>query len=268
MKTLSIITPSYNQERYLEQNIRSVQAQDYPHVEHIIIDGGSSDRTVEVLKRFPHLVWVSEKDRGQADALNKGLARATGEIVGWINSDDYYQERIFKSVVEQFDDPDTLWVIGNLTCVFEGRETCVVTQSPRVTLERLLWNPDIVRQQPAFFRRDLLVRAGGWNPTLFMTMDFDLWVRLAKMAPPKMVDRQWAYFRFHADQKTSLKNYRTQERELLDILRREKAPRQAIVRLRVRKRMLMIKHVIKDRLIRLHLLDRTYRFRPIRIPHG
>ena len=268
MTKVSIITPSYNQEQYIEQNIRSVHAQDYQDVEHIIIDGGSNDRTVEVLKRFPHLVWVSERDRGQADALNKGLAKVTGDIVGWINSDDYYEERIFRSMLEQFEDPRTQWVVGNLKYFFEGGKKVVADQSPVVTLESLLRNPDIVRQQPTFFRKELLLRAGGWDPNRYMTMDFDLWVRLAKIVPPKMVNSPWAYFRFHDEQKTSFVNYRKQENELAEILRREKAFLWSILRLRVKKRMLMAKYLTKDLLIRLNLLDERYRSRPIRLPHG
>lgn len=97
---LTIITPSFNQAPYIEQTIRSVLAQDYPCVEHIVIDGGSTDCTVDVLKKYPHLQWVSEKDRGQADALNKGLAKASGDIIGWVNSDDYYEHKIFGSIVK------------------------------------------------------------------------------------------------------------------------------------------------------------------------
>jgi glycosyltransferase involved in cell wall biosynthesis len=99
---ISIITPSFNQGAYIEQTILSVLHQDYGHVEHIVVDGGSTDATLDVLRRYPHLKWVSEKDRGQADALNKGLALAKGDIIGWVNSDDYYQDNIFGSVVGHF----------------------------------------------------------------------------------------------------------------------------------------------------------------------
>src|ERR1700680_5105962 len=114
---VSVITPSFNQGGYIEQTIQSVLHQDYDPVEHIVIDGGSTDDTVDVLKRYPHLIWLSEKDLGQADALNKGLALARGDIIGWINSDDYYQHNIFHSVVNQFRMTNAQWVIGNLADV-------------------------------------------------------------------------------------------------------------------------------------------------------
>src|ERR1700691_3409482 len=99
---ISIITPSFNQGAYMEQTIQSVLNQHCGRVEHIVVDGGSADDTVDILKKYPHLIWVSEKDRGQADALTKGLALAKGDIIGWVNSDDYYQDNIFAAVVSHF----------------------------------------------------------------------------------------------------------------------------------------------------------------------
>src|SRR5919202_749944 len=87
---VSVVTPSLNQGRYIEETIRSVLEQDYPRVEHIVVDGGSTDETLDVLRRYPHLRWVSEPDRGQADAVNKGFRIARGEIFGWLNADDLY----------------------------------------------------------------------------------------------------------------------------------------------------------------------------------
>ena len=99
---ISIITPSFNQARFIEQTILSVLRQDYPCVEHIVVDGGSTDGTIDIMRRYPHLIWSSEADNGQADALNKGLSKATGDIIGWINSDDYYADNIFAEVEGSF----------------------------------------------------------------------------------------------------------------------------------------------------------------------
>ena len=235
---ITILTPSYNQAAYIERTIQSVQAQDYSNVEHIVIDGGSSDGTIEILRRYGHLIWISEKDRGQADALNKGLALATGDIIGWINSDDYYEDNIFKALVAHFSDPSTSWVVGNLSKVRQCDGEIILHKSPEVSYKRLIRDPDIVRQQPTFFRRDLLHQAGGWNAEFFMVMDFDLWIRLAKLGPPKMVDDNLAYFRLHSRQKTGLSNLQKQTREICRVLKREGAPWRMVAGLYLRKQRL------------------------------
>lgn len=221
---LTIITPSFNQSAFIEQTIKSVQEQDYDNFEHIIIDGGSRDETVTILNRYSHLKWISEKDNGQADALNKGLARATGNILGWINSDDYYERNIFQVVLKHFSDPSTMWIVGNLSYVDEDGTCFFQVRSPEISYERLLRNPDIVRQPPTFFRRSFLERVGGWDRTFSMVMDLDLWIRLAKLSTPKMLDENIAYFRVHSHQKTSPSNMRRQTREICRVLRREGVP--------------------------------------------
>ncbi len=99
---VSIITPSFNQAQFIEQTIKSVQNQDYKNIEHIIIDGGSTDGTIDILKKYSGIKWISEKDNGQSDAINKGFSTANGEILAWLNSDDYYDENIITKVVEYF----------------------------------------------------------------------------------------------------------------------------------------------------------------------
>ena len=264
---ITIITPSYNQGRYIEQTIRSVLAQNYENVEHIVIDGGSTDQTVDVLKKYPHVIWVSEKDRGQADALNKGFKMATGDIVGWINSDDYYEKGIFESISKCFIKQETMWVIGNLTYKFDLTGEVVSDKSPVVTFDHLVKNPDIVRQQPTFFRKKFLVRAGGWNPDYFMVMDYDLWVRLSKKASPIMVDENWAYFRIHAQQKTSHGNILRQASEIVDILNREGVSKTIILKIRLRKQWYWLKGYVKTFLLNIGLLSLKYQHRPIRMRH-
>ncbi|BCA57121.1 hypothetical protein W02_42610 [Nitrospira sp. KM1] len=246
---LTILTPSFNQGRYIEQTIDSVRVQDYGPVEHIVIDGGSTDGTVDLLRRYPHVNWISEADRGQADALNKGLARATGDIIGWINSDDYYEPNIFTSVMQCFEDPVVMWVVGNLTYVREGAGEMTPDKSPPVSFNLLMHNPDIVRQAPVFYRKSFVEQAGGWNCDYFMAMDFDLWTRLAKLSPPRMVDRNWAYFRIHPNQKTSHANVIRQKKEIVTILRRERAHWSLIASLFLRKRWYWAKGLVKEYLI-------------------
>ena len=251
---ISILTPSFNQGAYIEQNIRSVLDQGYPNVEHIVIDGGSTDNTVEILKRYPHLKWVSEKDRGQADALNKGLALATGEIIGWINSDDFYEKNIFATVAGHFADQATQWVVGNLTRVWEGLNLQLAESSQSITYAKLLRNADIVAQPGTFFRKSAIEAAAGWNADLHMVMDFDLWVRLARMYAPKMVDANWAYFRMHADQKSTWRNLTRQIREINRILRRERVPFVYRLPLLTKKEWYIIKGIAKSFLISVRLL--------------
>jgi glycosyltransferase involved in cell wall biosynthesis len=262
---ISIITPSFNQGAYIEQTIRSVLHQDFEHVEHIVVDGGSTDGTVDILKRYPHLVWVSEKDRGQADALNKGLALAKGDIVGWVNSDDYYEHDIFGSVAACFQRTSAQWVVGNLADVFDDGSQVVFRRSPTITFDALVRDPDIVRQQATFFRREALTAAGGWNADRYMAMDYDLWVKLAKVSPPAMVDENWAYFRNHAAQKSGGINILRQSKEIAAILRREKVAWQLIARHRTKKTWYWIKGHTKERLIGLGIVSQRYRGRPIRL---
>jgi len=252
---VTIITPSFNQGLYIEQTISSVLSQDYPHVEHIVIDGGSTDSTIDVLKRYPHLWWVSEKDRGQADALNKGLAKATGGIIGWINSDDYYEHGILGSIVKCFEDPDVMWVTGHLTFLLDQTGELVAKKSPTISYERLISNPDIVRQPSTFFRKSFIEQVGGWNPEFFMAMDFDLWVRLARISSPRMVDENLAYFRIHARQKTSHMNTLRQKRELLTILTREHVHWTIRSRISIQKNWAALKGRLKEVLLNLKIMS-------------
>lgn len=252
----TILTPSFNQGDYIEQNILSVLDQDYPSIEHIIIDGGSTDKTIEILKRYPHLKWISEKDGGQADALNKGLKMATGDIVGWVNSDDYYESGIFNDVVNHFNDPKVQWVVGNITDIWDHAGIKLCTTSPVVTYKHLCENPDIVRQASTFFRKTALVSSGGWNSDLFMVMDYDLWLRLAKVSTPAMINANWAYFRWHPNQKSTSRNMIRQFSEIKGLLRREKVPLINRLIIMFRKGFNIIKTKIKEFLISVGILDK------------
>jgi cellulose synthase/poly-beta-1,6-N-acetylglucosamine synthase-like glycosyltransferase len=242
---ISILTPSYNQGKYIEQTITSVLEQNYPRFEHIVIDGGSTDETVSVLKRYPHLKWVSERDQGQADSLNKGLRMATGDLVGWVNSDDYYAKGVFHRVREIFEDGSVKWAIGDVVNYYEVSGVELYMSSQTVTYQSLINDPDILRQQGAFFRTELLKEAGGWDPALYMVMDLDLWLRLAQIDSPRMVHQPTAYFRMHAEQKTTLVRNMLQSREIDDVLRRHGASTANRLRQLAKKRYWRLKSVIK-----------------------
>jgi len=255
---ISILTPSYNQGRYIERNILSVLNQHYPSFEHIIIDGGSTDNTVEILQKYPHLKWVSEKDNGQADALNKGLEIATGEIIGWINSDDFYEPDVLNDVAKEFEDVNIQWIVGNIKMFYEESKRAIPMRSPTITHSSLLKDPDIVKQQATFFRKTILQQLGGWNSTLQMIMDYDLWLRLARISTPKMIDKWWANFTHQAEQKSHGRNNLEQLHEMLGVMKREGAPRWCFLKVSYKKYLYSFKFHIKSRLISMGLISSKY----------
>jgi len=255
---ISIITPSYNQGKYIEDNIQSVLNQNYINFEHIIIDGGSTDSTVEILKKYPHLKWVSESDEGQSDALNKGLAMSTGEIIGWINSDDYYEVDIFQDVANAFRDSSALWVIGLLKKFYEDINLIDPIVCPEITYSKLIEDPDIVKQQCTFFRKSAIESVGGWNKELYMVMDYDLWIRLSKQSAPLMVQKDWAFFRYYDGQKTSYKNIIIQAGEIQLLLKKEGVSFLKRKWFLVKRYKYVLKGVLKSLLVRLGVISKKY----------
>ena len=202
---VSIITPSFNQAPFLEETIQSVLTQDYEHIEYIIVDGGSSDGSVEIVKRYDSELawWVSETDQGQTDAVNKGFERASGDILAWINSDDSYLPGTVSDAVGFLKDhPEVGMVYGDAN--FIDREGNVIGRFPsrQTDLQRLRRGYVHIPQQTAFFRADLWPEVGPLDPSFYFAMDYDLWVRLAKVTRLHYEPRLWANFRLHTDAKT------------------------------------------------------------------
>lgn len=220
---VSIITPSFNQAAYLETTIQSVLGQDYPNLEYFVIDGGSTDGSAELIQRYaPRLAgWVSEKDRGQTDAINKGFARANGEILAWLNSDDIYQPGAVSAAVAAFQqNPQAGLIYGDATFIDEkGRR--IGSFPARQTSYRLLRQGYVhIPQQAAFFRADLWRQVGPLDPSFYFAMDYDLWVRLAACAPLIYTRQLWASFRLHGGAKTIQADDRCWP-EMLKVHRRE-----------------------------------------------
>ena len=183
-KLLSIITPSFNHASYIRQTIESVLAQDYPAVEHIVVDGGSTDGTVEILREYgarhpDRFRWVSEPDRGQSHAFNKGLAMACGEFIGWQNSDDYYYPNVFAEAIRYLmAHPEAAAVYSDLHVLdADGSLVPQPWAGGAFDLGRLLDN-NFIANQTAFFRRDALVTLGGVDEDRHYAMDYDLYLRL------------------------------------------------------------------------------------------
>ena len=202
---VSIVTPSYNQAAFLEETIPSVLEQDYPRVEYIIIDGGSTDGSAEIIQRYADRLtyWVSERDRGQTDAINKGFARATGSILAWLNSDDTYQPGALREAVDYLlAHPDVGMVYGDGNFIDEHSNVIGRFPSAQTDLKKLRRGYVHVCQQSSFFRADLWRKVGPLDPSFYFAMDYDLWVRLAQHAPLVYLPRTWANFRLHSDAKT------------------------------------------------------------------
>jgi len=207
MTLISIVTPSFNQARFLEATIRSVLEQDHPEVEYIIVDGGSTDGSVDIIKKYSDRLawWVSEKDKGQTDAINKGFARARGDILAWINSDDTYQPEALRAVAEYFSShPNVGLVYGDANYIDEDGNVVGRFPAAQTDYARLRRGYVHIPQQAAFFRADLWRQVGPLDPSFYFAMDYDLWVRLAARAPLDFVPQLWANFRIHGKGKTSI----------------------------------------------------------------
>jgi GT2 family glycosyltransferase len=184
-----------------------VLAQDYPHIEYIVIDGASTDGSVEIIKKHENRLayWVSENDNGQADAINKGLARAKGDIVAWLNSDDYYLPNAISSVVKVFEDnPDAIMFYGDMLAVDKHGKTINVLKYKQLSLEDLLCF-QIIGQPAVFFRREAYEKTAGLDPTFHFLLDHHLWIRIAQHGKILHVPQIWAAARYHAEAKNRAK---------------------------------------------------------------
>ena len=201
---VSIITPSFNQGAFLERTLLSVLNQDYPNLEHWVIDGGSTDNSLEIIKRYADKLagWVSEKDRGQADGINKGFAKATGEIIGWLNSDDLYYPGAIAGAVEAFQqNPEASFVFSDVESVDEHGNAFNLMHYGDWKLTDLM-TFKIIGQPGVFMRRDVLEQAGFLDLSYNYLLDVQLWLRMAAIAEPHYVPgKVWAAARIHSDAK-------------------------------------------------------------------
>ena len=204
---ISIVTPSFNQGEFLEKTILSVLAQGYPNLEYIIIDGCSTDNSVEIIRKYEkHLTyWVSEPDRGQSHAINKGFERATGEIFGWLNSDDFYEPAALQAVVVAFKaNPDAGAVVGAGNMVDIAHNVINHVEPFDVSVETLYhWIERFFMQPSCFFTKKAWEACGPLDEEIHFAMDLDLWLRIAKKLSFARTDTMLSTSLVHTDAKTT-----------------------------------------------------------------
>ncbi len=207
---ISIVTPSYNQGRFIEDTILSVRNQDYPDFEHIIIDGGSTDNTLEILKKYEgsyNMRWISEPDNGQADAVNKGFRMAAGRIIGWLNSDDvYFSTDVFSKAASAFTGhPDTDVIYANRVVIDESNNLVKLQYSRKFDYDKLLKSYFAINQETVFFRREV-TQQQQLNIELYIVMDSEFWLRLASRYHFRYIADFFGGFRVHKINKTVVDN--------------------------------------------------------------
>ncbi len=199
---VSIVTPSLNQGAFIAECIESVLAQDYPRIEHVVVDGGSTDGTVEILRRYSHLRWVSEPDDGQAAAINDGFRMARGDIFGWINADDYYLPGAIAAAVDVLVETGCGLVHGGWLKV--GEDGTVYKELPPIPWDFVeqLEARNAVAQPGTLFTRHAFETVGGLDANLRYALDYELWLKLGAQFEVRQVDRPLAAYRFHSTSKT------------------------------------------------------------------
>ncbi len=206
---ITIVTPSYNQADYLEETIRSILLQNYPNLEYIVIDGGSTDGSVEIIERYaPWLsYWESEPDRGQSHAINKGLARSTGELFNWINSDDLLRPGALYSLAKAVGIPDEpLCLIGEMD-VLQGREVSRIAKLEALPTGWCSFQTMPILQQAMFYTRSALDRMGPLHEDLHYSMDYEWLLRFLfafGFEQLRLIEQPLAGFRYHEASKSSL----------------------------------------------------------------
>jgi len=224
--SISIVTPSYNQANFLEETILSVLDQNYPNLEYIIIDGGSNDNSVEIIKKYEKYLsyWISEPDNGLYHALQKGFERSTGELMAWINSDDKYHPNSFYTVVDIFSSfREVNWLTGCMTSFDEQGRTVAVTKSKKWSkFDYYTFNYKWIQQESTFWRRNLWVKAGSRiNTSLKLAGDLELWLRFFRFERLYNANILIGGFRLRSSNQLSLNFMDEYEEEANALIRKE-----------------------------------------------
>lgn len=205
---LSVITPSFNQGHFIKETIDSILDQNWPDLEYIVMDGGSNDDTVEILESYgDRIIWKSEKDRGQTHAINKGLELANGDVICYLNSDDFFLPGVISKVMNEFENPNTKWVTGDYIIVDEnGKEIQSFVASYKRLLRMFpqkltLKIANYIIQPSTFWRKEIVDEFGKFDEDLHLTMDYDYWMRIIKKYPLVNLKEPLCGFRIHGDSK-------------------------------------------------------------------
>jgi glycosyltransferase involved in cell wall biosynthesis len=207
---ISVVTPSLNQGEYIEENIRSVLDQKYPNFEHIIIDGGSTDGTIDILKKYNHLIWISERDKGQSGAINKGFRKGKGEIIGWLNSDDCYEPNAFFTIVQELNRAESKYVVfGDCNVIDEKGNRIGYLKgnlpSPKDWFK--YWKKDYkIPSASVFFYKDIFLKVGYLDEDIHYVMDDDYFLRINEHYQFHQIKKPLASMRVHARAKTILRD--------------------------------------------------------------
>lgn len=209
---ISIVTPSFNQAQFIGETIDSILSQDYPNLEYFVMDGGSTDGTVAILKKYGNRIrWVSEHDRGQGDAINKGMRLSKGEIIGYLNSDDIYLPGALRKVGEYYAKTKADWITGDCLTIDErgakSRHNWIFSHYKQFLMA--IYSPltlrlaDSMLPQPStFWSRRAYQKVGDFNTSYHYALDYDYWLRLAKYYIPHDLRVPLSGFRFHQDSKS------------------------------------------------------------------
>jgi glycosyltransferase involved in cell wall biosynthesis len=216
---ISVIVPSFNQEKYLELTLRSILDQNYPELELIVIDGGSKDGSADIIRKYQQHMkfWCSEPDGGQTQGIIKGFAHATGEILCFLNSDDLFAPGVLNEVAEYFSQhPDVDAVYGDTLWI--DAEGMALRQQKEIPFNRFIWlyTYNYIPGMSMYWRRSIYDRTGGFDPAFQLAFDADLWIRLSDAGGKiKHITRQWSQMRFYPQQKNLRLRVKSDQEDML-----------------------------------------------------
>ena len=222
---ISVVTPSYNQGQFIELAIKSVLEQNYPNFEHIILDNCSTDQTIAILEKYPHLIWRSQPDRGQSHALNEGFSMATGEIIGWLNADDQYLSGCFDKIADSFaNHPETDVAYGDYYWINEGGK--IIQSRKELDFDIFILKYLHVLYIPStstFFKQKIFQENNFLDTSLEYSMDYEFFLRLAhKKYKFLHIDAHLANFRWHKHNKSSIASKEQLEEKNMALLRHDR----------------------------------------------